>query len=230
VVQRALTGLHRPDRARIGIDGGAEEPDDRNRAKGAAAADGSTPDAEDLAPACSIDPDAVAGQELRPAVLADPGLLERVLANLLANAVQHAGPDATVSVSAAQRDGRVTIRIADTGRGLPKGSAEHLFEPFQRLGDRTAASTGVGLGLAVAKGLTEAMGGTLTAEDTPGGGLTMLVDLPAASARHFRATARDEDTAAAAALPTGAPTGAPTGTPSGAPSGTTTDMRAGTAR
>jgi two-component system sensor histidine kinase KdpD len=55
-----------------------------------------------------------------------------------------------------------------------------MFVPFQRLGD-TDNTTGVGLGLALSRGLTEAMGGTLTAEDTPGGGLTMIVSLPAAA-------------------------------------------------
>lgn len=113
-----------------------------------------------------------------PTVLADPGLLERVLANLLANALQHA-PRGEVRVSVAEQDSRVSMRIADTGPGLPRGGLERLFEPFQRLGDRDN-STGVGLGLAVVKGFTEAMGGTVTAEDTPGGGLTMVVELPSA--------------------------------------------------
>jgi two-component system sensor histidine kinase KdpD len=111
-----------------------------------------------------------------PTVLADPGLLERVLANLLANALQHA-PSADVRVSVAERAGRVSIRVADTGPGLPRGGVDRVFEPFQRLGDRDN-STGVGLGLAVVKGFTEAMGGTVTAEDTPGGGLTMVLELP----------------------------------------------------
>ena len=113
-----------------------------------------------------------------PTVLADPGLLERVLANLLANALQHA-PRGDVRVSVAEQAGRVTIRVADTGPGLPRGGVDRVFEPFQRLGDRDN-STGVGLGLAVVKGFTEAMGGTVTAEDTPGGGLTMVVELPSA--------------------------------------------------
>jgi two-component system sensor histidine kinase KdpD len=71
----------------------------------------------------------------------------------------------------------VSIRVADTGPGLPRGGVDRVFEPFQRLGDRDN-STGVGLGLAVVKGFTEAMGGTVTAEDTPGGGLTMVLELP----------------------------------------------------
>ncbi|MEP6980549.1 MAG: DUF4118 domain-containing protein, partial [Nakamurella sp.] len=117
--------------------------------------------------------------ELRPAVLADPGLLERVLANILSNALRHA-PTGPITVSASERAGRVEIRVADTGPGLPREAIVHAFEPFQRLGD-TDTSTGVGLGLTVVKGLTEAMSGTVAAEDTPGGGLTLVVDLPSAA-------------------------------------------------
>jgi two-component system sensor histidine kinase KdpD len=131
-----------------------------------------------------VDQDVAA--EPLPAVLADPGLLERVLANLLANALRHA-PGCDVRVSVAEQSGRVSIRVADTGPGLPRGSADRLFEPFQRLGDRNTA-TGVGLGLAVVKGFTEAMGATVTAEDTPGGGLTMVVELPSAATTGQRAT------------------------------------------
>ena len=131
-----------------------------------------------------VDQDVAA--EPLPAVLADPGLLERVLANLLANALRHA-PGCDVRVSVAEQDGRVSIRVADTGPGLPRGSADRLFEPFQRLGDRNTA-TDVGLGLAVVKGFTEAMGATVTAEDTPGGGLTMVVELPSAATTGKRAT------------------------------------------
>lgn len=113
------------------------------------------------------------------AVAADPGLLERVLANLVDNALRHAPRDAPVRVSA-ERDGdRVTVAVADTGPGIPRGAEEQVFEPFQRRGDRDN-TTGVGLGLSVVRGFAEAMGGTVHAETTPGGGLTMLVDLPAA--------------------------------------------------
>jgi len=74
---------------------------------------------------------------------------------------------------------RVSLRVVDRGPGVPAEALEAIFEPFQRLGD-VPAGDGVGLGLAVARGLMEAMGGTLTAEETPGGGLTLVVDLPVA--------------------------------------------------
>jgi len=75
----------------------------------------------------------------------------------------------------------VELRVVDHGRGLPRNSAGAVFAPFQRLGDRDA-TTGVGLGLSVAKGFMAAMGGTIRADDTPGGGLTVVLSLPAASA------------------------------------------------
>ncbi|MGW2017766.1 ATP-binding protein [Streptomyces sp. NPDC001927] len=114
-----------------------------------------------------------------PPVLADPPLLERVLANLLANAVRHAPPGKPVLVTASALGGRIEVRVVDRGPGLPPADRERIFEPFQRLGD-TDNTTGVGLGLALSRGLTEAMDGTLTSEDTPGGGLTMVVSLPCA--------------------------------------------------
>ncbi|ORB00734.1 histidine kinase [Mycolicibacter minnesotensis] len=109
-------------------------------------------------------------------VLADAGLLDRVLANLLDNALRYA-PDSPVRVSACRAGDRVLIDVADQGRGLPPGG-ERLFEPFQRVGDQDN-TTGMGLGLSVARGFVEAMGGTLRACETPGGGLTMVVDLAA---------------------------------------------------
>ncbi|WLW50293.1 ATP-binding protein [Streptomyces sp. YU58] len=114
-----------------------------------------------------------------PAVLADPPLLERVVANLVGNAVRHTPPGQEVLVTASALAGRVELRVVDRGPGLPADGRERLFEPFQRLGD-TDNTTGLGLGLALARGLTEAMNGTLTPEDTPGGGLTMVVSLPCA--------------------------------------------------
>jgi two-component system, OmpR family, sensor histidine kinase KdpD len=114
--------------------------------------------------------------EAVPPVLADPGLLERVVANLVSNALTHGRAHGVVA-AAAVRGATAQLRISDHGPGLPADRLEAMFAPFQRLGDRDATS-GVGLGLAVARGFTEAMGGTLGAEATPGGGLTMTVTLP----------------------------------------------------
>ena len=109
--------------------------------------------------------------------LADSGLLERVLANLIDNALRYA-KDSPVRVTAGQVGDRVLIAVADEGPGIPRGSEDRLFAPFQRLGDNDT-SVGVGLGLSVAKGFVEAMGGTISATDTPGGGLTVEIDLAA---------------------------------------------------
>ncbi|MGA5133560.1 ATP-binding protein [Streptomyces olivoreticuli] len=119
--------------------------------------------------------------ESTPQVLADPPLLERVLANLVANAVRNAPPGRPVTVSASTLAPYVEVRVIDRGPGLRSADKERAFLPFQRLSD-TDNTTGLGLGLALSRGLTEAMGGTLTPEDTPGGGLTMVVSLPAAPA------------------------------------------------
>lgn len=113
-----------------------------------------------------------------PQILADGPLLERVVANLLTNAIQHT--DSPVRVRA-EWDGQgdvVRILVSDNGPGIPSSARDLVFRPFQRLGDRDN-TTGVGLGLALARGLTESMGGTLTPRDTPGGGLTMVLSLPA---------------------------------------------------
>ncbi|MEV4129644.1 sensor histidine kinase KdpD [Nocardia sp. NPDC049707] len=111
-------------------------------------------------------------------VRADSGLLERVLANLIDNALRHSTRDTPVRVTAERDGAQVSIAVVDVGPGVPPGTEEQLFEPFQRLGDRDN-TTGVGLGLSVVRGFVEAMGGTVHAEPTPGGGLTMIVDLPA---------------------------------------------------
>ena len=123
--------------------------------------------------------------------MADAGLLERVLANVIDNALHYA-PKSMVRVNAGQVAGRVLINVVDEGPGVAKGAAEQMFEPFQRLGD-TDNSTGLGLGLSVAKGFVEAMGGTIAATDTPGGGLTILVDLEAAPQEQHDAERNDEE-------------------------------------
>ncbi len=111
-------------------------------------------------------------------VRADSGLLERAVANLIDNALRHSPRDTPVRITAERIGDRVSIAVIDVGPGIPPGTEEQLFEPFQRLGDRDN-TTGVGLGLSVVRGFVEAMGGTVHAEPTPGGGLTMIVDLAA---------------------------------------------------
>ncbi|MGO4446542.1 DUF4118 domain-containing protein [Mycobacterium sp. 2YAF39] len=111
--------------------------------------------------------------------MADPGLLERVLANLIDNALRYAA-DSPIRVTAGRVGDRVLIAVVDEGPGIPRGTESQLFAPFQRLGDQDN-SIGVGLGLSVARGFIEAMGGTISATDTPGGGLTVEIDLAAAS-------------------------------------------------
>jgi len=117
--------------------------------------------------------------EALPAVKADPAILERVVVNLAENALRYSPAGKPPLLAASALGDRVELRVVDRGRGIPEGDRERMFVPFQRLGD-TDNTTGVGLGLALSRGLTEAMGGTLAAEDTPGGGLTMTISLPAA--------------------------------------------------
>jgi two-component system, OmpR family, sensor histidine kinase KdpD len=114
-----------------------------------------------------------------PAVRADPAILERIVVNLTENALRYSPAGKPPLLAASALGDTVELRVVDRGPGIPEGDRERMFVPFQRLGD-TDNTTGVGLGLALARGLTEAMDGTLTAEDTPGGGLTMTISLPAA--------------------------------------------------
>ncbi|MEU8861669.1 sensor histidine kinase KdpD [Streptomyces umbrinus] len=121
--------------------------------------------------------------ETLPMVAVDPGLLERSVANLVENAVKYSPAEERVLVSASAMADRVEVRVVDRGPGVPDAGKDRIFEPFQRYGDAPRGA-GVGLGLAVARGFAEAMRGTLTAEDTPGGGLTMVLTLPAAPGAH----------------------------------------------
>lgn len=123
-----------------------------------------------------------------PQVLVDPGLLQRVVANLVENAVRYSGPGGGVVVRAdpgsapAGGSGRaqhVRLHVVDRGPGVPRDRWERMFVPFQRLTD-SGTDGGLGLGLAIAAGFTEAMGGSLEPSDTPSGGLTMTVVLPVA--------------------------------------------------
>jgi two-component system sensor histidine kinase KdpD len=110
-----------------------------------------------------------------PLAAADPGLLERVVANLLSNALAAAPPGTRVRVTGDHTGGHLLLRVIDRGPGLPDDERERMFEPFQRRHDHGG---GLGLGLAIVRGFTEAMGGRVAPSDTPGGGLTMTVELP----------------------------------------------------
>jgi two-component system, OmpR family, sensor histidine kinase KdpD len=116
-----------------------------------------------------------------PDVVADPAITERVIGNLLSNALRYASPASPPLLTARACGDRVELRVVDHGPGIPEADRKRVFLPFCRLGDADSR-TGVGLGLMVSRGLAEAMGGTVEPEETPGGGLTMVVSLPAASA------------------------------------------------
>ncbi len=118
-----------------------------------------------------------------PRVRVDPALAERALANVLDNALAWSPPEQAVRVEAAVVGDRVMLRVIDRGPGIPRADRDRVFQPFQRFGDtRTRVGAGVGLGLAVARGFTEAIGGELHLEDTPGGGTTMTFGFRVSSA------------------------------------------------
>ncbi|MBO3662967.1 sensor histidine kinase [Microbacterium stercoris] len=121
----------------------------------------------------AIDPDL-------PELSADPGLLQRVIVNLVANADRHSPATAPIRIESRVSGGRAQLRIVDHGPGVAPDRRDEMFAPFQRMGD-TDNTAGLGLGLALSRGFMEGMGGTLTPEDTPGGGLTMVVELPLAA-------------------------------------------------
>jgi two-component system sensor histidine kinase KdpD len=118
--------------------------------------------------------------ETLPRVRADAALLERVVANVVENALSWSPPDASVRIEACATPSTVELNVVDRGPGIPLAQRDEVFRPFQRLGDRST-DTGVGLGLAVARGFVEAMDGTIEVDDTPGGGTTMVISLPVAS-------------------------------------------------
>ena len=122
----------------------------------------------------ALDPD-------MPPLRADGVLLQRVVVNVLANAARYAPSGSRVRVTTSRLGRMGEIRIIDQGPGIVAERRDEIFTPFQRLGD-TDNTTGLGLGLALSKGFTEGMGGTLSAEDTPGGGLTVVIALPTETA------------------------------------------------
>jgi two-component system, OmpR family, sensor histidine kinase KdpD len=132
-----------------------------------------------------------------PPISTDPGLLERAIANLLHNGLVH-GASASASagggglrVEAGTVAGRIDVRVVDRGPGVPREDRERIFHPFERLGDPDGQG-GVGLGLGVARGFVEAIGGDLDLEDTPGGGCTWIVRLPLGVAGRARSAGEPE--------------------------------------
>lgn len=112
-----------------------------------------------------------------PGVMADPAIMERVIANVTANALRYSPPESPPLLMASARGDRVELRVVDRGPGVPEHNRERMFLPFERLGER-GCTTSLGLGLAVSRDLAEAMDGTLRPEQTPGGGLTMIISMP----------------------------------------------------
>jgi two-component system, OmpR family, sensor histidine kinase KdpD len=123
--------------------------------------------------------------ESLPEISVDPAILERVIVNLTENALRYSAEDKPPLLTASALGDRVELRVVDRGPGIPEQDRDRMFVPFQRLGD-TDNTTGVGLGLALSRGLTEAMGGSLIPEETPGGGLTMMVSLPVVTEQVYR--------------------------------------------
>jgi two-component system sensor histidine kinase KdpD len=128
--------------------------------------------------------------------MADPAIMERVIANLVGNALRYSPADRPPMVTARAVGDRVDVCVVDHGAGIPQADRQRVFLPFQRLGDLDDR-TGVGLGLVVSRGLAEAMGATVEPEETPGGGLTMVVSLPVAPAQPASEISGDRQTRAA---------------------------------
>jgi two-component system sensor histidine kinase KdpD len=122
-----------------------------------------------------------------PEIMADPAIAERVIVNLAGNALRYSPAAAPPLLTARTAGNRVELRVVDHGPGLPAADRKRVFQPFCRLG-AAGGSTSVGLGLAVARALAEMMGGTVEPQDTPGGGLTMILTLPARPAAESRST------------------------------------------
>lgn len=121
-------------------------------------------------------------QQGLPQVLADPGRLEQVLHNLVANGIRHTPPGGIVAIAAREEQASIIIDVTDTGSGIAASDLDRIFERFQRLDDaRIRDATGAGLGLAIVRELTEAMGGTVSVQSEPGSGSSFTVTLPVSS-------------------------------------------------
>jgi two-component system sensor histidine kinase KdpD len=135
-----------------------------------------------------------------PPVMADPVIMERVIANVTANALRYSPDGSPPLLTACTRRDRIELRVVDHGPGVPETDWDRIFLPFQRL-DGTGTTTGVGLGLTVSRSLTEAMRGTLEPQGTPGGGLTMAISVPAAPAPSPTSANRPESRRVSACWP-----------------------------
>jgi two-component system, OmpR family, sensor histidine kinase KdpD len=124
-----------------------------------------------------------------PEILADPAATERIIVNLLSNALRYSPGARPPLVTARARGDRVELYVIDHGPGIPQADRNRMFLPFCRLGDPDDR-TGTGLGLVVCRGLAETMGSTVEPQQTPGGGLTMVLSMPAAPSRPAEAGAR----------------------------------------
>jgi two-component system sensor histidine kinase KdpD len=130
-----------------------------------------------------VDPDSTVEVDVPadlPEVVADAGLLERVVANIVQNALRYAPEGTRVRVAGSAHLDRVELRIIDRGPGMSASAAAAAFRPFQRTDDAPTDGAGVGLGLAIARGFADAMGGEVASEPTPGGGATVVITLRAA--------------------------------------------------
>ena len=115
-----------------------------------------------------------------PLVHADPHQTERIVANLVENALRYSPPEETVRIEVRRTGSQVLVRVVDHGPGIPSGEADRIFEPFQR-GSLRVPTRGAGLGLAIARGFAEANGGHVWVESHVGQGATFVLELPVAA-------------------------------------------------
>lgn len=128
-----------------------------------------------------------------PPVFLDYVEIDQVLSNLIENAIKYSPAGSEIQISARRGDQEVRIEVADSGPGIPPSALPYLFEPFYRVSERGPRPKGTGLGLAVAKGLVEAHGGRIWAENRPGGGSRFVFTLPLAKATDAASTSREAE-------------------------------------